>query len=304
MRLGGHWRVLIFFLFCGAWGGCSARAAADYAEEEMALSRQSAAASVLAEGGAAFDGTGYAETAVPPEEAVTAVPAEGGRKLVRQAAVRVRVQDPAEAEKAVTAAMAKYGAYAAAAAVDDNSRHFTVRVPAASYQAFLADIGGLGRVLSRSENAEDVTVRYYDLEGRLATKRELLKTFRVYLGKAATIEEILSVEKRIAELEDEIDGTGRELRALGNLVDYATVELEVYGPVTSSAYQAPAFGERLIELLDSFGGFASTLALVLVGIVIFGIPVALILTVLFWVLFGKIGLLKKLWRAAAGRKTA
>ncbi|MDR1617454.1 MAG: DUF4349 domain-containing protein [Treponema sp.] len=304
MRLRYGYRRWLILFFCAAWIGCSAKSSANYGEEEIALSRQAAAGSVLAEGDAAFDGTGYAETAVPVEEAVPAAPVEGGRKLVRRAVLRIRAQDPAEVEKAVTTAMAKYGAYAAATAIDDNSRYFTIRVPAASYQAFLADIGGLGRVLSRSENAEDVTVRYYDLEGRLATKRELLKTFRVYLGKAATIEDILSVEKRIAELEDEIDGTGRELRALGNLVDYATVELEVYGPVTSSSYQAPAFGERLIELLDSFGGFASTLALVLVGIVIFGIPVVLILTVLFWVLFGKIGLLKKLWRAAAGKKTA
>jgi hypothetical protein len=225
------------------------------------------------------------------------------RKLVRQANVRIRVQDPAEAEAAVTAAMAKHGAYAASAAINDNSRHFTIRVPSVSYDALLADIGGLGRVLSRSENAEDVTVRYYDLEGRLATKRELLKTFQSYLGKAKTIEEILSVEERIAELEDEIDGTGRELRALGNLVDYATVELEVYGPVTASSYRDPSLGERLFELLDSFGDFASILALILVGIVIFGVPVVLILTVLFWVLFGRIGLLKKLWRTAAGKKT-
>jgi hypothetical protein len=199
--------------------------------------------------------------------------------------------------------MEKYGAWAASAVVNDNFRRFTIRVPSVSYGALLADIGGLGRVISRSESAEDVTVRYYDLEGRLATKRELLKTFQSYLGKAKTIEEILSVERRIAELEDEIDGTGRELRALGNLVDYATVELEVYGPVTASSYRAPTLGERLLELLGSFGGFASTLALILVGIVIFGVPVVLILAVLFWILFGRIGLFKKLWRMAAGKKT-
>jgi hypothetical protein len=226
------------------------------------------------------------------------------RKLVRRAAVHIRVQDPEKAEKAVTETMEKYGAYASSATINEDSRYFTIRVPAASYQALLAGIAGLGRVLYRSESAEDVTVRYYDLEGRLATKRELLKTFQSYLGKAKNIEEILSVEERIAELEDEIDGAGRELRALGNMVDYATVDLEVYGPVTASSRSTPTLGERLLELFESFGGFASALALALVGIVIFGIPVVLILTVLFWLLFGKIGLLKKLWRAAAGKKAA
>jgi hypothetical protein len=323
MALCYGYRRLLMLLFCAAWIGCSARPSADYGEaaavdyvdyeaigELKDMSRQfgarrlaaSAAGMDMAAEAAVSGGAGYNGTAVPAEEVV---PVEAGRKLVRQASVRVRVQDPAAAENAVTAAMEKHGAYAAASsAVDDNSRRFTIRVPSASYRALLADIAGLGRVLSRSENTEDVTVRYYDLEGRLATKQELLKTFRSYLGKAASIEEILSVEERIADLESEIDNTGRDLRRLGDLVDYATVELEVYGPVTASPYKAPSFGERLLELLNSFGGFASVLALILVGIVIFGIPAVLVLAILFWVLFGKIGLLKKLWRAAAGKKTA
>jgi len=35
---------------------------------------------------------------------------------------------------------------------------------------------------------------------------------------------------------------------------------------------------------------------VLIGIVIYGIPVVLILGLLYFLLFGKIGLAKKLWR--------
>jgi hypothetical protein len=42
---------------------------------------------------------------------------------------------------------------------------------------------------------------------------------------------------------------------------------------------------------------------VLVGIVIYGIPVILGAALLFWLLFGRIGLLKKLWRLAAGKNT-
>jgi hypothetical protein len=38
------------------------------------------------------------------------------------------------------------------------------------------------------------------------------------------------------------------------------------------------------------------------GIIVYGVPGILILTLLFWVLFGRIGLLKKLWRIVAGKK--
>jgi hypothetical protein len=166
----------------------------------------------------------------------------------------------------------------------------------------LADLIGMGKLLRRSESAEDVTLKYYDLEGRLATKRELLKTFQSYLGKAGNIEEIMTVEQKIAELQQDIEWTGTQLRNLAHLVDYSTIELEILGPVSVSSYSAPTLGERFGELFGSFGEVASGALVVLVGILIYGVPTLLILAALFWILFGRIGLFRKLWRLAAGKK--
>jgi hypothetical protein len=224
------------------------------------------------------------------------------RKIVMTAHVRVRVENLDEADTLIKDLMKKYNAYASSTDIDDNVRRYSIRVPSTAYKTAIDEINGLGRLLGRSESAEDVTLRYYDLEGRLATKKELLKTFQSYLGKAKTIEEILSVEKRIAELQYEIEGTGKELRNLANRVDYATIELSVLGPIASSPYQRPTLAERLKELFGSFGTFLSIMATIIIGIVIFGIPILLLLILFFWLLFGKIGLLKKLWRLAAGKK--
>jgi hypothetical protein len=224
------------------------------------------------------------------------------RKIVMTAHVRVRVENLDEADTLIKDLMKKNNAYASSTDINDNSRHYSIRVPSSAYKTAIDEINGLGRLLGRSESAEDVTLRYYDLEGRLATKKELLKTFQSYLGKAKTIEEILSVEKRIAELQYEIEGTGKELRNLTNRVDYATIDLSVFGPIASSPYRGPTLVERLKELFGSFGTFLSIMATIIIGIVIFGIPILLLLILFFWLLFGKIGLLKKLWRMAAGGK--
>jgi len=56
------------------------------------------------------------------------------------------------------------------------------------------------------------------------------------------------------------------------------------------------FGERVKQLFGGFGGFLSTVAMVLIGIVIYGIPILVLLGLLFFLLFGKVGLAKKLWR--------
>jgi hypothetical protein len=222
------------------------------------------------------------------------------RKLVKNADIRLRVQDPDAVEGPLAAAMEKYGAYASSTRIFETSRHYTIRVPADSFNQFFAELTGMGKVLYRAESAEDVTIRFYDLEGRLATKRELLKTFQSYLGKAKDVDEIMTVEQRIAELQQEIDWTGTELRALADLVDYATVDLSLEGPAASTA--GPALGDRVGDLLGGFKQFVSTVLLVLLGIVVYGIPSVLILAVLFWLLLGRVGLLRKLWALTAGRK--
>jgi len=223
------------------------------------------------------------------------------RKLAKRANLRIRVENLEAADASIAQLMEKYGAYAASTEIAEDYRHYSIRVPSTEYDAFLAGMDGMGRMLNRSESAEDVTLRYYDLEGRLATKRELLKTYQSYLGKAKNIEEILSVEARIAELQNEIEGTGKELRNLAGRVDFSVIELAVLGPVSSTPYRGPTLGERIRELFRDFGEFLSVLAVVLVGIVVYGIPILLLLVLFYWLLFGKIGLLKKLMLAAAGK---
>jgi hypothetical protein len=280
-------------------GGCSARGVAPAAYRTRGEPAVKAAYSQTLAAEEAAD-TGGAN--LPEAGAVPGADAEVSRKLIQRANISIRVPEPEKAGAALTALMEQYGAYSSSVNIWENSRHYTIRVPAASYPALLSALDGMGRLLHRSESAEDVTLRYYDLEGRLATKRELLKTYQSYLGRAKNIEEILSVEAKIAELEDDIDGTGKELRALASMVDYATVDLEIQGPENIPSYAAPTLGERVRGLFGSLGEFFSTALLILLGIIVYGIPGLLILTLLFWLLFGKVGLVKKLWRLAAGKK--
>ena len=223
------------------------------------------------------------------------------RKIIKRANIRIRAENLDAADAFINDLMESYGAYSASTVIEENSHRYSIRVPSSAYKAFFAGMDGMGKVLNRSESADDVTVRYYDLEGRLATKKELLKTFQSYLGKAKNIEEILSVERKIAELQSEIDGTGKELRNLAYNVDFSTIELVILGPAVLSPHHDPTLAYRMKELFGGFGNFLSSLTVILVGIVVYGIPILLLLILFFWLLFGKIGLLKKLWRLAAGK---
>ena len=223
------------------------------------------------------------------------------RRLVRRAEMRVRVESLERADYEIGALLERHGAFSSFSGATETSRRHTIRVPSDLHDPFVASLSGLGRVLQRTESAEDVTLRYFDLEGRLATQRELLETFRSYLGRAANIDEILSVEARIAELQRAIDGTGRDLRGLGDLVDYSTVTLSVEGPAAPGAFVGPTLSDRVGGLFDGFGGFLSGALVFAIGLAIYGIPVLLTLAFLYWLLLGRIGLLKKLFRLASGK---
>jgi len=242
------------------------------------------------------------EPAVSDNPAVSVTDTAAERKLVKRANIKIRVDNLNETGSAITGLLEKFNAYSASTIIEENAYTYSLRVPSQKYEVFLAEMDGMGRTIRRTESTEDVTVQYYDLEGRLTTKKELLRTFQSYLGKAKTIDEILSVERRISELQYDIDGTGKQLRALADRVDYASIELTILGPVVSTPYQKTTFGERIKELFGNFNGFLSAIALIIISIVIYGIPILLLLFFFFWILFGRIGLMKKLWRIIAAKK--
>jgi len=290
--------------------GCSKAAPQEFygkkefaaADVQYSLARNSAYSMTTAQGindGYAMDDSIRAEERIDTEAAN--IPNDE-RKLIKSAYVRIRVDNLDAADSSITIMMNNYQAYSASTIIEENSRNYSIRVPAPQYDTFLAEMSGMGRVIRRSENTEDVTLRYYDLEGRLQMKRELLRTFQSYLTRARNIEEILSVETRIAELQNDIEGTAVQLRYLSNKIDYATIDLNLLGPVSASQSQGLTLGERIKSLFGNFGDFLSTVAIVIIGIIIFGIPLVIICAILFWLLFGKVGLLKKLWGLVKGKK--
>lgn len=265
------------------------------------------------DGGAYFGRASFAETAYAlaepellendlPASSAFANPNNSERKLVKSAVIRIRVENLEKADASIVNLMEKYNGYSASTTIWENSYNYSLRIPSPLYDVFIAEISGMGRLIHRTENVEDVTLQYYDLEGRLESRRLLLGTFQSYLGRANNIEEILSVETRIADLQREIDRTGTQLRNLANQVDYASINLELTGPVASYPNRSETLGERVKLLFGNFGNFLSTLMVILLGFVIYGIPILLLLALLYLVLFGKIGLLKKLWAFIAKKQ--
>jgi hypothetical protein len=224
------------------------------------------------------------------------------RKIITTASIRLRVEHFDAQSVSVLDLMRKYNSYPSETRTNENARNYIIRVPVENYKALFEDIIRLGKVLYSSERNEDVTLKYYDMESRLNTKRALMKTYQSYLGKAEKMEDVLTAEAKIAELQNDIDSDGSQFMALSNLIDYSTIKLELLGPISANISERETLGDRAKQLFASIGEYVHTVLIILLGLVVYGIPSIVVLALLYWLLLGKVGVLKKVWRIVSEKK--
>lgn len=108
----------------------------------------------------------------------------------------------------------------------------TIRIEASHFDAFLREVDSRpALVRHRNISSSDVGKEFVDLESRLRTKRELEQRYIAILrSKAGTIEELLSAEKQIGILHEEIEATISRLNYLKDQVKYSTITLRFYQP--------------------------------------------------------------------------
>jgi negative regulator of sigma E activity len=117
----------------------------------------------------------------------------------------------------------------------------TLRVPADQLEATLADLKGLGRVESESQNGREVTAQYVDLEARLSnarnTEERLTNLLRQRTGK---LSDVLAVETEIDRVRGEIEQMEAEKKNLANQVTFATITATVREDYQAQLQVVPA----------------------------------------------------------------
>ncbi|MDR1147183.1 MAG: DUF4349 domain-containing protein [Spirochaetaceae bacterium] len=223
-------------------------------------------------------------------------------KFITSSNLQVRIENLEYAVSKLKELMQKYSAYASLINTHDNLSKYTLKVPAEKYNSFLEELVAIGKIIMYSETTEDITMNYYDLESRLSTKQELVKTYQNYLAKAKNIDEILKVEKEIGQIQAEIDKVGKQIRIYDNLIQYSTIQLELLGPVPVDNQNKITLGHRINGLMSGLDNYFATILIIILGIVVYGIPAIIILFLLYFIFFGKIGLLKRIYRRTASTK--
>lgn len=186
-----------------------------------------------------------------------------GRSIIRTGEVRLRVDDYESARANLTAAVEARGGYVSDSTQQVHDRdeaswtsgRVVLRVPAENFSDTMTAVEKEGRVLQSSTSTQDVTDQVVDLQARLENLRAERERLRELYQRANDTEDILAVERRLSEVQTEIEQTEARLQNLQRRVAYSTITVEMSEPrpdrpVPDQWYDTPV----LAAFLDSVHG--------------------------------------------------
>lgn len=107
------------------------------------------------------------------------------------------------------------------------SAWYTLRIPVKYFNGFVNDMQDVGNVISKRLSGTDITASYFDTEARLESLTIQEDRLLAILEKAEKLEDVIELERELANVRYEIESLTGTLRRWDNLVDYATVNLSI-----------------------------------------------------------------------------
>ena len=226
------------------------------------------------------------------------------RKLIKRGGISLEVDSIQETGKAIEQWCKDFGGYVESSYTGETEGNITVRVPSARFDEAMNAAGSMGAVKSKNISTEDVSERFYDLQTRLEARKIMRARLQTYLSQAKDMKDMLQIESELNRVVSDIESMEGSMKRLSGQINYSTIDVSYclpYRTGSSGGFDWPDFGEGFRYFISNIVDFFAGLLKVLLYIVICGIPVLFILALLYWLLLGKVGLLKKVIRRLNGK---
>ena len=187
-------------------------------------------------------------------------------KIIKTVELSVETKEYDAYISSLSASVAALGGYVETSSADfgngySSNRYatYTVRIPADKLDSFLVSAGENGTITSKTENQQNVTLEYVDLESRIEAYKTEKETLSKLLEKAESLENVLAIQERLSEVNYQIESYTSQLKVLENRVSYSTVTLRI-NEVERVTEAEPTlwsrikneFADNLDELIDWF----------------------------------------------------
>lgn len=159
------------------------------------------------------------------------------------------------------------------------SAYYTLRIPNQKLDDFLETVAENSNITRKSENVEDVTLQYVDVESRKKSLQVEQQRLTELLSEAQDIDVIIVLESKLTEIRYQIESLESQLRTYDNQVDYSTVhvsvsEVEIYTPPKPESRwekMVEGFGRSVQGVVEDVLDFLVGLVIILPYLVVWGI---------------------------------
>ena len=182
-------------------------------------------------------------------------------KLIRSVNLSLEVENELQLKPAVDSLMTQAcsaGGYTSYNSVNSYetraSAELELRIPKNQVDTFLDEVNGMYKVTSISDQSEDVTDQYIDVESRLKVKETARDKYMSYLERAESVEEVLEIEDRLNQTIEDIESSKSKLKSLDSRIDYTQVSISIR--CENISYEKSYFekaGEALKDIFESCG---------------------------------------------------
>jgi hypothetical protein len=222
------------------------------------------------------------------------LPAIEQRQVIYTGNVVLQIDDFASARRNLTEATRARGGFVSDARARLHDTEGTtyrtgvvvLRVPRENFSAMMARVEAGGTVINSETSSEDVTDQLVDIEARLESLRTQRDRLRELYASANDTEAVLAVERRLSEVQTEIERLEARQQALERQVAYSTITVELREerpePTVERWYDVGVVG----AFFASIDGVGTTLRAVSVGfayalpyLFVFGAPVGAVAVV-------------------------
>ena len=169
------------------------------------------------------------------------------------------------------------------AAPNSDQAVLLLRIPPSKLDSVLAELAGSGTVEYRTQSETDVTGQVADVNSRIASAQASLTELRGMINKAASMNDLISLEQALASRESDLESLEAQQRALADQTGYATVTVGFYLPAGAAAPSPPpAHHNAFVTALDD--GWHALVATFRVIVIVLGwlLPFAALVALLWW----------------------
>ena len=206
------------------------------------------------------------------------------QKIIRIADIKAEVTNVSESAERVKEVAKRHDGQVQSSSVYAGSQNrysgtVTIRVPAERFDDALADIVAIGRVLSSSVTADDVTEEYVDLVAQRDSLSNQLAQYNRLLAKGQNVSEILDVQKEIERVQVQLDRIVGRMKYLDSRTSFSTITVSLSEPAQVEApggYSVPAV------ISDGIAGFVDTVVWLFIAILTL-LPLILLGGAGYWV---------------------